>query len=97
MLPRPPITTTAKASTISSMPISLMAAVAGITSAPPSVPSMVPRVKTRTYTQRMSTPSASAISRLSAEARMMRPKTVRESSQPMPIAMARLAAMTIRL
>ena len=47
MLPRPPITTTAKASTISSMPISLMAAVAGMTSAPPRVPSMVPSVKTR--------------------------------------------------
>ena len=47
MLPRPPITTTAKASTMSSMPISLMAAVAGITSAPPRVPSAVPRVNTR--------------------------------------------------
>src|SRR5262249_2012432 len=34
MLPRPPITTTAKASTISSMPISLMAAGAGIRGAP---------------------------------------------------------------
>ena len=46
MLPSPPITTTAKASTISSMPISLMAAVAGMTSAPPSVPSAVPSVNT---------------------------------------------------
>jgi hypothetical protein len=97
MLPRPPITTTAKASTISSMPISLMAAVAGMTSAPPSVPSMVPSVKTRTYIHRMSTPRASAISRLSAEARMIRPKAVRVRSQPMPTAMARLAAITIRL
>ena len=47
MLPSPPITTTAKASTISSMPISLAAAVAGITSAPPAVPSAMPSVKTR--------------------------------------------------
>ena len=47
MLPRPPMTTTAKASTISSMPISLTAAVAGITRAPPTVPSAVPSVNTR--------------------------------------------------
>ena len=57
----------------------------------------MPSVKTRTYTQRMSTPSASAISRLSAAARMMRPNAVRVRSHPMPSAMARLAAMTIRL
>ena len=47
MLPRPPMTTTAKASTISSMPISLMAAVAGITRAPPRVPRAAPSVNTR--------------------------------------------------
>ena len=74
-----------------------MAAVAGMTSAPPRVPSAVPRVKTFAYTRRMSTPSASAISRLSAAARMMRPNAVRVSSQPIERAMTRLAAMTIRL
>ena len=79
------------------MPISLIAAVAGITRAPPRVPSAVPSVKTFAYTRRMSTPSASAISRLSAVARMMRPNAVRVSSQPIASAMARLAAMTIRL
>jgi hypothetical protein len=47
MEPRPPMTTTAKASTISSIPISLTAAVAGITSAPPTVPRATPSVKTR--------------------------------------------------
>ena len=97
MLPSPPITTTANASTMSSTPISLMAAVEGITSAPPRVPSMHPRVKTRTYTLRMSTPRASAISRFSAAARTIRPNAVRARSQPMATAMATLAAMTIRL
>ena len=58
---------------------------------------MQPSVKTRTYTKRMSTPSASAISRFSAAARMIRPKAVRVRSHPMPAAMAMLAPMTIRL
>ena len=57
----------------------------------------MPRVKTRTYTLRMSTPSASAISRFSAAARTIRPNAVRARSQPMASAMATLAAMTIRL
>ena len=97
MLPRPPMTTTANASTISSIPISLIAAVAGMTRAPPSVPRAVPSTNTRTYRRSMSTPSACAIARSSAVARMMRPNAVRVRSQPIPPAMATLAAMTIRL
>src|SRR4029453_5115420 len=97
MLPRPPITTTAKASTMSSMPISLVAAVAGRTRAPPTVPSATRRVNTRTETRVMSTPRASLISRFSAVARTMRPNRVRVSSQPMPSAIGPPAAIPIRL
>ena len=60
MLPRPPITTTANASTTSSTGMSSEAAAVGTTSAPPTVPSTVPSVKTLAYIQRTFTPSASA-------------------------------------
>ena len=82
---------------MSSIPISFTAAVAGMTSAPPTVPSATPSVKTRAYTRAMSTPIASAISRFSAVARTMRPKRVRARNQPIPAAMAAPHAMTTRL
>ena len=58
MLPSPPITTTANASTTNSTGISSEAAAVGTTSAPPTVPSTVPTVKTLVYIQRTFTPSA---------------------------------------
>ena len=68
-----------------------------MTSAPPTVPSAIPSVKTRAETRAMFTPRASAMRRFSAAARTIRPKRVRVSSQPISAAITPAAAMTTRL
>ncbi len=84
MLPRPPITTTAKVLHDQLDPHLAHGGGGGNDERPPRVPSAVPSVNTFAYTRRISTPSASAISRLSAAARMIRPKAVRVRSHPVP-------------
>ena len=94
MLPKPPITTTAKASTTTSEIISSEAAEVGTTSAPPRVPNIVPKVKIATLIQTPLTPKASLIRRFSAVALTMRPKLVFCNIQPRASANRMLEPMT---
>src|SRR6185436_410770 len=77
--PRPPTTTTTKASETTDRSISKFAGSRGIASAPPRPARLAPRANTAVNSQRWFTPSAPVISRSSVAARIRIPKRVRVS------------------